>query len=140
MKNEEVFLMMQRILATELIVRDLATCTAFYRDTLGLHVHESEADHTVFKLGDMYLFLLHEAGAILMMSDHPLAMPSGRGSRLLLAASVADVDALYENLKANGVTMLRAPADQPWGLRTAYFADPEGNFWDINQPVAKGPE
>ena len=32
--------------------------------------------------------------------------------------------------------MLKPPTTQPWGLRTAYFADPEGNLWEINQPVA----
>ncbi len=35
--------MFRKLMATELIVRDLATCTAFYRDTLGLQVRESES-------------------------------------------------------------------------------------------------
>jgi catechol 2,3-dioxygenase-like lactoylglutathione lyase family enzyme len=30
--------MFRKLMATELIVRDLATCTAFYRETLGLEV------------------------------------------------------------------------------------------------------
>jgi hypothetical protein len=29
---------------------------------------------------------------------------------------------------------------QPWGLRTAYFADPEGNLWEINQPIGSKSE
>ena len=41
----------------------------------------------------------------------------------------------YQQLKARGVEFLRPPADQPWGLRTSYFADPDGNFWEINSPV-----
>ena len=35
--------MFRKLMATELIVRDLAACTAFYRDTLGLVVRESES-------------------------------------------------------------------------------------------------
>ena len=35
--------MFRNLMAVELIVRDLATCTAFYRDTLGLQVRESES-------------------------------------------------------------------------------------------------
>ena len=30
-----------------------------------------------------------------------------------------------------GITMLRAPAMQPWGLRVAYVADPCGVLWHI---------
>jgi catechol-2,3-dioxygenase len=35
--------MFHTLMATELIVRDLATCPAFYRDILGLEVRESES-------------------------------------------------------------------------------------------------
>ncbi len=55
--------MFRNIIATELIVRDLPTYTAFYRDTLALPVTENEPDHIVFKVGDLYLFLLEAAGA-----------------------------------------------------------------------------
>ncbi len=129
-------MMVRKILAAELIVHDLAACTAFYRDTLGLPVTESEPDHVTFKVGDLYFFLQEAAGAALMMSEKPLDLRSGGGSHVLLAASVDDVDAMYVDLKAKGVNVLRPPTDQPWGLRTAYFTDPEGNFWEINQPVA----
>ncbi len=132
--------MFQNIIATELIVRDLAACTAFYRDTLGLPVTESGPDHVTFKVGDLYLFLLETSGAARMMSEEPLELPGGGGSHMLLAARVDDVDALYADLKAKGVRLLRPPTDQPWGFRTAYFADPEGNFWEINQPVSSTPE
>jgi uncharacterized glyoxalase superfamily protein PhnB len=131
--------MIRRIVATELIVRDLAACTAFYRDTLGLQVHESGPDHVAFKVGDLYFFLHEAASAARMMSEAPLDLPIGGGSRVLLAAGVDDVDAMYADLKAKGVKVFRPPTDQPWGLRTAYFADPEGNFWEIHQPVAAKP-
>jgi hypothetical protein len=35
--------MFHNIMAIELLVRDLTKCTAFYRDTLGLEVRESES-------------------------------------------------------------------------------------------------
>jgi uncharacterized glyoxalase superfamily protein PhnB len=126
---------LRKIVATELIVHDLATCTAFYRDTLGLEITESEPDHVAFKVGDLYVFLLEASGAARMMSEKPLELRIDAGSHVLLAASVEDVDALYADLKAKGVHVLRPPTDQSWGLRTAYFADPEGNFWEIHQSV-----
>ena len=48
---------------------------------------------------------------------------------------VTNVDAAYQALSAKGVRFLRPPTDQPWGLRTAYFADPEGNLWEINHSI-----
>jgi len=132
--------MIRRIIATELLVRDVATCAAFYRDSLGLHVTESEPDHVTFKVGDLYFFLHDATSAARMMGAEPLDATPGGGPHVLLAAGVDDVDALYADLKAKGVHVLNPPADQAWGLRTAYFTDPEGNFWEINQPVASKPE
>jgi len=39
---------------------------------------------------------------------------------------VDDVDRLVAKLRAEGVTVLRDPADMPWGERIATIADPDG--------------
>jgi lactoylglutathione lyase len=70
-----------------------------------------------------------------MVSSQPLDLSLGESPRVLLAAGVEDVDAAYQMLIAKGVRFLRPPTDQPWGLRTAYFADPEGNLWEINHSI-----
>ena len=51
--------MFRKLMAIELIVRDLATCTAFYRDTLGLQVRESEStsNSVSFQRDNVYFFL-----------------------------------------------------------------------------------
>jgi lactoylglutathione lyase len=136
-KKEEVETMFHSVMAIELFVRDLATCTAFYRDTLGLEVRESEStpDSVSFQMENVYFFLLEVSGAARMVSSEALELSIEGGPRVLLAAGVEDVDTAYETLKARGVTFLRPPTDQPWGLRTAYFADPEGNLWEINQSM-----
>jgi lactoylglutathione lyase len=74
-----------------------------------------------------------------MVSSEPLDFSMEGSPRVLLAAGVEDVDAAYETLSAEGVRFLRPPADQSWELRTAYFADPEGNSWEINQPLNRKP-
>jgi uncharacterized damage-inducible protein DinB len=78
-------------------------------------------------------------GAAQMVSSQALDLSMEGRPRVLLAAGVADVDAAYETLSAKGVRFLRPPTDQPWGLRTAYFADPEGISWEINQPINRKP-
>ena len=91
-------------------------------------------------LGDQYFLLLEVSAAAHLISEEALELKIEGGPRLLLAAGVEDVDAAYEELKAKGVTFLRPPTNQPWGLRTAYFADPEGNLWEINQPLGSKTE
>ena len=128
--------MFHRIAATVLFVRDLPVCLTFYRDTLGLQVTESTPELASFQMENVYFLLLEVSAAANMIGVGADALKIGGGPRMLLAAGVEDVDALYESLKAKGVAMLNPPTNQPWGLRTAYFADPEGNPWEINQPIA----
>jgi catechol 2,3-dioxygenase-like lactoylglutathione lyase family enzyme len=125
----------RKIVATELFVRDLARCAAFYRDTLGLEMKESSPESVMFKIGDVYFFLLELSAAARLISEQPLELKIEGGPRSLLAVEVENVDATYEALKAKGATLLRPPTDQPWGLRTAHFADPEGNPWEIHQSI-----
>ena len=132
--------MFHSVMATVLFVRNLARCAAFYRDTLGLEVQESDADSVSFKMENVYFLLLEVSAAARLISEEPLELKIEGGPRMLLAAGVEDVDAAYEALKAKGVTFLRPPTDQSWGLRTAHFADPEGNLWEINQSIESKPE
>ena len=127
--------MINGIIATVVFVRDLARCTTFYRDTLKLPYTGSDANSSTFLLQERYLILLSVSGAADLLGSTDKALSIEGGPRVLLAAGVEDVDAAYKELKAEGVTFLRPPTDQPWGLRTAHFADPEGNLWEINQSI-----
>lgn len=129
--------MVREIVATVLFVRDLDRCVTFYRDTLGLEAQNSDPHSVAFRMENLYFILLDTAAAAsLIGSEEPeLIIKIEGGPRGLLAAEVEDVYAAYEKLKVKGVTFLRPPTDQSWGLRTAHFADPEGNIWEINQPI-----
>lgn len=132
--------MFHSIAATVLFVKDMARCKTFYRDTLGLQVTEHDPEHVSVQMDNVYFLLLEAGAAAHMISEQKLDLSIEGGPRGLLAAGVEDIDAAYERLKARGVTFLRPPTDQPWGLRTAHFADPEGNIWEINQPLESSPE
>ncbi|HEX6819080.1 MAG TPA: VOC family protein [Ktedonobacterales bacterium] len=130
----------RKIEAVVLFVHNLPRCTAFYRETFPLQYQGSDANSASFLLQDgLYLILLSPAGAADLLGEQATAPTTTGGSRGLLAASVVDVDAAYAQLSAKGVTFLRPPTDQRWGLRTAHFADPEGNLWEINQPIRSTP-
>jgi lactoylglutathione lyase len=51
----------------------------------------------------------------------------GDGPRFEMFVYTDDVDTLISALRAEGVTVLRDPADMPWGERIATVADPDGN-------------
>lgn len=132
--------MFHNVVATVLFVRDLAKSMAFYRDTLGLELQASDAESASFKMENVYFLLLEVSAAARLISDKPIELNLAGGPRGLLAAEVENVDAAYETLKAKGATLLRPPTDQPWGRRTAHFADPDGNVWEINQLIESKPE
>ncbi len=128
--------MIHKLEAMVLFVQDLDRCTAFYRDTFKLQYQGRDADSASFLLQEgLYLILLSPEGAADLLGTQVNDLSMKVGPRGLLAAGVADVDAAYEELKAKGVTFVRPPTDQRWGLRTAHFADPEGNLWEINQSI-----
>jgi lactoylglutathione lyase len=128
--------MFHSIAAAVLFVKDMDKCKTFYRDTLGLEVTEHDPEHVAIQMDNVYFLLLETSAAAHMIGEQVLEPKIEGGPRGLLAAGVEDIDAAYETLKAKGVTFLRPPTDQPWGLRTAHFTDPEGNIWEINQPLA----
>lgn len=133
--------MIRKIEAMVLFVQDLPASTAFYRDTFKLPFQGSDADSATFLLQEgVFLILLSPKGAADLLGTEVNARKMEGGPRGLLAASVADVDSAYAELNAKGVTFVRPPTDQPWGLRTAHFTDPDGNLWEINQPISSQTE
>lgn len=128
--------MIQKVEATVLFVQDLDRCTTFYRDTFKLQYQGSDKVSSNFQLEKgLYLILLSPEGTANLLGTKVNELKVGGGYRGLLAGGVADVDAAYEELTAKGVTFVRPPTNQPWGLRTAHFTDPEGNLWEINQSI-----
>jgi lactoylglutathione lyase len=127
--------MIDHIDAIVLFVQDLTGCTTFYRDTLSLPYQGSDATASTFRLQDRYLILLSPEGATELLGTAPDEIKLDGAARMLLAVEVESVEAAYKELIAKGVQFLRPPTDHPWGRRTAPFADPEGNLWEISQDI-----
>ena len=47
------------------------------------------------------------------------------------AESPEEVDKTYQTLLKKGAKPVKQPDDMPWGQRTAFFADPDGNVHEI---------
>ncbi len=126
--------------AIALFVHDLDGCTPYYRDTLALSYKGCDAGRAAFDLADgLMLVLLSPQGVAEVVGTDASALKSEGGARGYIAMRVADVDGAYEELKAKGVTFVQSPTDKWWGLRMAHFTDPEGNLWEITQPIDEHP-
>jgi uncharacterized glyoxalase superfamily protein PhnB len=90
-----------------------------------------------FDFDPVLLILTDMASARDLLSADAVAVSGTGGVRSQLVAFVDDVDGVYAELVALGVEFVREPIDREWGLRTAHFKDPDGNIWEIAQPVAK---
>jgi catechol 2,3-dioxygenase-like lactoylglutathione lyase family enzyme len=116
--------------AITLFVEDLDAAKQFYRTTFGLRIVFEDRNSAVFRIGDTLINLLQIEAADELIAPARVASRDA-GSRHVLTIEVADVDAMCAELTSRGVTLLNGPMDRPWGIRTASFADPAGNVWEI---------
>jgi catechol 2,3-dioxygenase-like lactoylglutathione lyase family enzyme len=91
-----------------------------------------EGDLTSFLLGGVVLALwpLH----LLSAEAAPDSPAPGPWSGVTLACncdSKAEVDRAFAAAVAAGATVIAEPVDKDWGGRSGYFADPEGNRWEV---------
>jgi lactoylglutathione lyase len=107
---------------------DLGASIAFYRDLLGgSEAYRFPDDDPVFvtlRLGDSEIGI----GALTDEPVHGRPQRPASGHRIELCVYVDDVDATVEAARAADAPVVLEPADQPWGERIAYVADPDGNL------------
>lgn len=53
--------------------------------------------------------------------------------------NAADIDRLYKELSARGVTFYGEPADYVWNARCVYFSDPDDTLWELYAWIGAGP-
>jgi catechol 2,3-dioxygenase-like lactoylglutathione lyase family enzyme len=114
-----------------LFVEDLPASKKFYTEVFGLEVIWEDQNSAVVKLENLIINLLEVSNAPTLIEPVPVAAPGA--SRALLTIEVEDANAVIAELEAHGVKLLNGPIDRPWGRRTAAFADPAGNTWEIAQ-------
>ena len=123
-----------RLSVVTLGVHDVATERAFY-ERLGWTTNtEPGGDFAAFSLGGAVLCLYDiEALAGEAGSAEPApANTAFKGFSLSINVDERDqVDSTLAAARDAGATVLAEPVDRDWGGASAYFADPEGNTWEI---------
>ncbi|WP_088832138.1 VOC family protein [Paenibacillus tyrfis] len=118
-----------------LFVEDLQKVKAFYQEVFGLQAVCEDEVSSVFNFGNMSVNLLDISESHELMKPGTVATRES-GFRFLLTIRVDDVDAVCDELKKRGVTLLNGPINRPWGVRTASFIDPAGHAWEIAEQLA----
>jgi uncharacterized protein len=121
-------------------VSDLAGQRAFYR-RLGWPLVLDTGDFVVFELRGALLALF---GVDDLSRDARAEPERGRGgirsSIIITADRPEDVDELTERARAAGARITKAPvAAEFFDGRDAYFADPEGNYWEVAWSASDNP-
>jgi hypothetical protein len=113
--------------------RDLERMIAFYRNGLGfpLHNYSPGDDMVMFRLEGTWLGLFPRDA----LADDATVSNEGSGfSGVVLAhnePSKEGVDRVFAEALAAGASAVKQPHDVFWGGYSGYFADPEGNLWEV---------
>jgi catechol 2,3-dioxygenase-like lactoylglutathione lyase family enzyme len=121
-----------RLSIVTLGARDMEGLRSFYR-TLGWpELSNGDNSWSGFMLGGVLLALFPLSD---LTAEAAPGSPSPSGwSGVTLACTVEtreEVDAAFDAAVAAGATAVAAATDRPWGGRSAFIADPEGNRWEI---------
>lgn len=123
------------------LVDDPDAALPFYRDTLGLTVH-NEVSHDGFRWitlatdsqPEIQIVLSQPHAGRSQEDGDALAALLAKGELRALQFSSDDLDATFEKVAdAPGAEVLQEPASQPWGARDAAVRDPAGNLVRIEQ-------
>ena len=117
-----------------IFVKDMQTMIRFYRDVLGFEIKESEDADNVYLEKDGTLFLFFGRNDFEKMTSRKYQYVEGINGHFEIALGVENYDAVdktYEEVVAKGAKPILPPETEPWGQRTCYVADPEGNLVEI---------
>ena len=114
-----------------LFVSDLERAIAFYGDTLGFELKRRDIGFAEFRTEGVGL-ALWEVSDVTKALDLAETPRQGLSTMVAVRVETAEsVEALYDELTAKGVTIVKAPTTHAWNARSNYFSDPDGNLWEI---------
>lgn len=122
-----------RIALITILTDDVPAMRAFYEGVIGFPVRTDMEQYIEFDSEGVRFSICDRAILSDATQHHDYTTPpAGQSFELAFPCEQAhEVDAAYERLVAAGATPVKPPEDMPWGQRTAFFADPDGNIHEL---------
>jgi catechol 2,3-dioxygenase-like lactoylglutathione lyase family enzyme len=120
-----------KLMHTCLITKNVNQLIQFYEPILALKAQRSGEDYAEFSTPVGVLAIFSAAAQEKYIPGS--AIPASNKS-MILEFQVADVDKEYARLQSLVKTWVKPPTTQPWGTRSTYFRDPDGNLVDFYAP------
>ena len=112
---------LRSVSAVRIFVDDLDRARGFYRDVLELREKSATPNWAVFDVDGKNLVIEPVA------ADDP-QHDDLVGRFLAVSFEVDDIEKIYRDLRAKGVTFPQPPEKQVWGGTLAFPRDPDGNI------------
>jgi lactoylglutathione lyase len=122
-----------RIGLVTVLADDVEAMKGFYGGVLGFEIVEDLGRYVEFR-SEGVRFAVCLRDVMFTHTGHPSYVEEAYGQRFELAfpaGTPEEVDTLYGELLERGAAAVKPPETMPWGRRTAFIADPEGNIHEI---------
>lgn len=124
--------MEQRMTFITLGVADLQISANFYENILGWKRSPMSSENIVFFELNGFYMSLYKHGAL---AEDATVDADGSGFKGFTMShnvgSEQEVDDLINDLRNKGVLIVKEPQNVFWGGYSSYFADPDGNLWEV---------
>lgn len=113
------------LMNTCLITTNVNRLVNFYEGVLGMKAERSGNQYAEFRTGVGVLAIFSADAQEKYM---PGSAHAASNSSAILEFKVTDVDHEYARLQPLVTIWAKKPTTQPWGTRSVYFRDPDGNL------------
>jgi catechol 2,3-dioxygenase-like lactoylglutathione lyase family enzyme len=122
------------------ITDDVARLRAFYTRVLAMEPTRAHDDYVEFATAGGAALSLYARSRLEPYA--PGATTPGSNGSVMLEFEVADVDREFARLRAlpEAIEWVKPPSTQPWGNRSVYLRDPDGNLVNLYARVGDGKE
>jgi catechol 2,3-dioxygenase-like lactoylglutathione lyase family enzyme len=117
-----------------IFVNDISKMVAFYRDVMGVDIDwNGEGPYAEFKHEGIRFSMYSRKELPKLLGQTP-EFPIRLNGTFELAINVGEpnnVDKKFHEITSKGGRIIYSPRDEPWKMRSAMIADPEGNIIEI---------
>jgi catechol 2,3-dioxygenase-like lactoylglutathione lyase family enzyme len=115
-----------------IITSDINRLTAFYQQVLQIEAHKEGESYVEFRTDATVLALFAADAQERYIPGSALA---GQNRSVILEFRVGNVDREYARVRDIVKLWVKGPTNQPWGTRSIYFRDPDGNLVDFFERI-----